>query len=263
MVYLSLRKIVNRITQNWKTTLRILGLDILFLVIFFGIRAFLQNIYPNIFNVFLDSSNIIQILGPYVLLIGEILLFLIVYSLFKYTVMILVENYFHKIKFSMKNFSRFFKVNLFVLSIASIIIYLVVLLTSNYLNNLIIEGTQNPIIPVLIIMLLVLIWLIILFYFYTIVNLHHFAQNKLGFLAVVKRAFIDSFSIKTYKLYLEDLKIIYGYIAVMGGGIILYILLGFSASSDLFRTVILFLSLSVLYFLHSINRINFYLNSVK
>lgn len=255
--------------KNWKKLSLIIAFDILFVLLLINLRFVLANLNVWFYSHIYQTGAVIRSISSILFIIIILLLLIAIYAFFKYIIMNFVEGMFKKTEFEFYRFFSFLKIN-FLAFIPIIFIFIIFFIGASYFLKNLMANVGNPLTIVLIFLILMLIALILFIYSYTLLNLFHFIflkEKKLK--KIIKHAFINSFKIRSYKLYWSDIKIIIPALIVL---LFIYIFMKFFVLKDfsaylkyygLYRIIILSILLLVGYFLVLFNRINFYIFCVK
>lgn len=243
--------------------------DLLFIILIINTRYIAANFNRMVFSMISyvgGSAKIISLL----LLIILLLLFVFIYSFFKYLVVGSIMDLFTKKNKGFNRFFSFFKLNLTVVLPIALILYIYLIIITLYLNKLLTEQPYSPLKLISAFLLSMIIGLSLILYSYTLLNLMHSIFIKVkNPKKTLRMAFSKSFKIRTYKLYLKNLKIL-----LVFGVIILIIYLFFKVFIFIsfqdylkyygyYRYILISVLVIGAYFLILFNRLNFYLMSEK
>lgn len=266
----SIRNSINIMLKNWKN----IGLIILFDVLFVMLVVNIRFVYGKINDWFFISSEgligIVRSISVLIVILVEIALLIAILSFFKYLILINLREIFKNKELEFNRFFSFLKLNL-IIDIPIVLIYFICYVLIIAYIDITFAGGVNDIFKFLFNLILILIGLlIILIYTYTISNSSHtFFLKEHSLKKILKQTFVNSFKLNSYRIYLDNLKIIF----VSGAGLyLIYLLIDklilsnfqvYLKYGDIHKPIITSLSVLILYFLVLFNRINFYKNIIK
>jgi hypothetical protein len=262
-----IKDITSLMFRDWKNLLLIIIFDVLFMLVLSSLR-FVQISLDNMLFSLLANIGKTSLVYSIFYVVLELFLVILVYSFFKYFIVKFIFENFKKAEFKLKELLAFLRLNL-IIFIPLIVMFAIVLdLILLFFNKWLSIGGIDPFKFVFVILAIGILSLILFILIYTFINILHFSflkEPKLG--KLLKKGVIDSFRVESYKMYWNNLKIVFTAIAFL---LIAHFLVKSFIFNDFssyvrnlgnYKIFIYSIITLVIYFLLLFNRFNFYISA--